>query len=69
MKRRRQFTADEAARICLLLDERFGLERQSQKRVRDTLGELGFYITDWGAPSLTSTDFRRLAANGSIELT
>ena len=68
MNGRRHFTTDEATRICSLLDERFGLDRQFQKPVRDKLRDLGFYITDWASSGLTSTDFRALVANGSIEL-
>jgi hypothetical protein len=69
MKGKRHFSTEQATRICSLLDERLRLDPPFPKGVRDKLRDLGFYISDWDAPGLTSTDFRRLVANGSIELT
>ena len=67
MKGKGEFSPEQAARICQLLDRRSGLDLQGQKRCREELRALGFYISDWSSSGLTSGGFRRLVAAGSIK--
>jgi hypothetical protein len=71
MKGRARFTAQEAAEIRRLL----GLIRRAepghpQKRLRDQLRALGFYITDWagGPAGFTISDFDDLVAHGLVKV-
>jgi len=61
-----RFTAAQADRIRALLRARAVAERVEQKRLRDELRAMGFYISDWSGPGFTQTDFDRLVRTGAI---
>jgi hypothetical protein len=66
MKGTNRFTAAEADRIRRLLRQRATAERAQQKRLRDELRAIGFYISDWSGPGFTPSDFDELIRTGGI---
>lgn len=73
MKGRREFTQREAERIRELLRRKKRVGTASQKRFRDRLRDIGFYITDfsyYGRPAdgFGIEDFDRLVQNGVIQI-
>lgn len=70
MKGRRRFTRDEAAAIRRLLRQKVVAGRDVQKRLRNEIREIGFYISDWSSESagFTATDFDALVSSGQIEV-
>jgi hypothetical protein len=62
MKGRYCFRSSEADEIGELLKQLRTAERREQKRMRDRLREIGFYISDWdgAAHGFTATDFDEL---------
>ena len=71
MKGRAIFTSLEKQEIELLLTElRSGIMQDQQKRVRDKLRNLGFYITDFSGTydGFTCSDFHSLIYNKRIKI-
>jgi hypothetical protein len=70
MKRRSRFTESDAAEIRQLLNLKCRAERPNQKRLRDGLRDLGFYISDWhrSASGFTPADFDELVRSGDITI-
>lgn len=64
-----RFTAAEADQIRALLCQRAAAERTEQKRLRDKLRAIGFYISDWSRSGLTPSDFDALVHSGQIKIT
>lgn len=60
MESRAEFSKDEIEAICALLDRIRKADRDEQKRLRGRIRKMGFYLSDWGGPGLTSTDVRGL---------
>ena len=51
MKGKSQFTQNEADEIRRLLRSKVSADRDTQKRLRDKMRKIGFYITDFSASS------------------
>lgn len=66
MKGSAQFTAEAAERIHNLLAARSRVGRAEQKRLRDELRALRFFISDWGGPGFTAVEFDALVRSGHI---
>jgi len=47
MKGKSTFTQIEAMAIKKLIEQKQGADKESQKRIRDEIRKLGFYITDF----------------------
>jgi hypothetical protein len=64
------FTQANAARIRALLSELRVAERDRQKRIRDEIRHIGFYISDWerDATGFTVADFDDLVSRGLIRI-
>ena len=74
MKGRHKFTQGEADRIRNLLRRKKRVGSASQKRFRDRLRDMGFYITDFrnlGRPAsgFGVEDFDRLVEHGMVQIT
>lgn len=71
MKGRRSFSADEAAEIKRILREKVRADRGAQKRLRDRMRAIGFYIRDFATDQsgFTEDDFDRLVATGAVFVT
>ena len=67
---RTKFTSAEAVEIRGLLAEARRAERSDQKRLRDRLRRIGFYITDFDLSfrGFGPEAFDRLIAQGSVEI-
>lgn len=65
-----RFTPAEATKIRELLAETRRAERSSQKRLRDRMRRIGFYITDFDRSytGFRPEDFDRLVAQGLVEI-
>jgi hypothetical protein len=65
-----RFTEANAARIRALLGELRVAERDRQKRLRDEIRRIGFYISDWerDASGFTVSDFDDLVAHGLVRI-
>jgi hypothetical protein len=61
------YTSSEATEIKHLLDQRFGADRDEQKRIRVRLRRLRFRISDFGV-GLTPDGFDALAVRGLISV-
>lgn len=70
MKGRDCFTNDEADRIRECLGKLRRSERNQQKRLRDEIRAIGFYIDDWprAASGFTVSDFDDLVARGLVRI-
>ncbi len=44
-------------------------DRADQKRLRDELRAIGFYISDWSGPGFAPSDFDELVRSGQIKIT
>ena len=68
MKGRSQFTEDEANKIRALLSAKGTVNRADQKKARDKLRKLGFYITDFtdAVDGFGVIDFDQLVKAGRI---
>jgi hypothetical protein len=64
-----RFTSAQADQIRALLRKRAVVDRSEQKRLRDGLRAIGFYISDWSGPGLGPSDFDALARSGQIKIT
>ena len=64
------FTETNAARIRALLGELRLAERDRQKRLRDDIRGIGFYISDWerDATGFTVADFDELVERGLVRI-
>ncbi len=69
-KGRTEFTSAEAAEIRRLLAETRRSPRGGQKRLRDRLRRVGFFITDFDQSfkGFSSEDFDRLVAQGLVDI-
>jgi hypothetical protein len=64
------FSRASAARIRGLLGELRVAERARQKRLRDEIRGIGFYISDWerDATGFTVSDFDELVDQGRVRI-
>lgn len=67
MTSKAHYTSSEATEIKHLLDQRFGADRNEQKRIRVRLRTLRFRISDFGV-GLTPAGFDALAMQGLISV-
>jgi hypothetical protein len=71
MKGRTAFTASEKQRIgTLLIELRSGIPKSQQKKIRDKLRNMGFYITDFDNTysGFTGSDFFQLIEEKKIKI-
>lgn len=69
MKGKALFTREEISAIKVMLHERGRADRNQQKAIRHKMRRLGFYISDFGGPGLTSGDLDDLIKMGRIKVT
>jgi hypothetical protein len=71
MKGRSTFTGDEAARIRKLLSAKIRSKRDQQKRIRDEIREMGFFISDFTSSTrgFAPDHFDVLVKNGRVSVT
>lgn len=62
-----RFISAQADQIRALLRKRATAERAEQKRLRDELRAIGFYISDWSRPGMDPSDFDALVRSGKIK--
>jgi hypothetical protein len=67
MRSSREFTAESAQEIRRLLAETRRSDRARQKRLRDKIRDLGFYISDFGT-AFRPEDFDQLIEQGTIRI-
>jgi hypothetical protein len=67
---RSTFTRDEAKQIKAMLSEVRHVDPPAQKRLRQKLRSIGFYITDYSADAdgFTASEFDFLVSQGTIEV-
>ena len=71
MEHKNTFTEDEANRISELLHQKSRtLGKSEQKKIRDKLRSIGFYITDYSSDQseFTIFDFENLIKIGRIKI-
>jgi hypothetical protein len=70
MKGRSAFTATEAHEIRRLLHQKCQAPRDEQRRFRDRLRDLGFYISDHtdSTAGFTASNFDVLVASGRVTI-
>ena len=71
MQHKNTFTEDEASRIRKLLHQKSRvLGKSEQKKIRDKLRSIGFYITDYNSDQsgFTMFDFEDLIKIGRIKI-
>ena len=68
MRGRDCFTSQEARDIRNLLEQVRAAERSRQKRLRDQIRAIGFYISDWPPVSggFTASDFDERVRQGAV---
>lgn len=61
MKGKSKFTEKEAAEIILLIEKKLVAGKEEQKKIRDEIRALGFYMTDFSnRKKYTTEDFMRV---------
>lgn len=61
------FSSAQADQIRGLLRKRAIADRAEQKRLRDELRAIAFYISDWSGPGFAPSDFDALVRSGQIK--
>lgn len=71
MKGTDSFSQASADRIRLLLNRTRSSPREDQKRLRQEIRDLGFYISDWSRPrdGFRPEDFDNLVRSGRVRVT
>lgn len=65
---RNEFKKEEIEVLRKLIEDKCKVDSSTQKRVRDKMRDLGFYITDYtSTPRFTVMDFDNLIKNGKIK--
>ena len=69
LRSKTEYTQEEANKIRSLLQQKIGKDSDEQKRIRDSIRELDFYITDFKKSSIpfTREDFDDLVSRGRIK--
>lgn len=67
MKGRKEFTKVEMNKLTQLFELKDKAPREEQKRIRDKMRKIGFYISDF-ASSMTSAEFAILVNSGGIKI-
>lgn len=70
MKGQSVFSKKDAARIRVLLNEKLQADRESQKRIRDEIRAVGFYISDFTTSNqgFSPTEFDELVVSGLVQI-
>ena len=70
MKGVSSFSTDQASRIRALLNEKIRASSEDQKRIRDEIRAIGFYISDFRSSSkgFGPEDFDALVRSGQIAI-
>lgn len=70
MKGRNRFTADETSQLKSYIRQKQSAPAEEQKRCRDKMRALGFYISDFqsGSEGFSDRDFDRLIECGAVEV-
>ncbi len=67
MKGRKEFTKAELEKLTQLFKLKDKASRDEQKRIRDKMRKIGFYISDFTS-SMTSAEFAILVYSGGIKI-
>lgn len=72
MKGKDVFTAEEADKIRVLIEEKVKSSTEEQKKIRDKIRKIGFYYTDFYSSMVqngyTVDDFNELIKSGKITI-
>ena len=70
MKGKKTFTKQHAEEIRKLLKTKMNKGKSEQKKIRDTIRDLGFYISDFNSSTIpfTVNDFDQLIKDGKITI-